>query len=113
MSNSISLTLQAAKRLIGQWSLPQQRRLLTWLRAEVDAADAAIEESWSPPAAKAVLEQQRRGKSVFLLQGVKCGKAGCKCAAGDLHGPYWYEYWREGGKVRKKYRGVKPGKVKE
>ena len=101
------LTLSAAKRFIGRWSLQQQRRLLAWLRAEVDAADAAIEENWSPPAASAAVEQQRRGKSVFVRQGVKCGKTGCKCAEGDLHGPYWYEYWREGGKVRKKYHGVK------
>ena len=107
MPHPTNLTLRTAKWLISHWSLPQQRRLLTWLRAEVDAADATIEKSWSPPAAKAAVEQQRRGKSVFLLQGVKCGKAGCKCANGDLHGPYWYEYWREGGKVRKKYHGVK------
>jgi hypothetical protein len=36
---------------------------------------------------------------------VKCGKPGCKCASGALHGPYWYEFWREGGKVRKRYHG--------
>ncbi len=106
MPHSPGLTLSTAKRLISRWSLPQQRRLLAWLRAELDAADAAIEENWSPPAAKAAVEQQRRGKSVFLRQGVKCGKAGCKCADDNLHGPYWHEYWREGRKVRKKYHGV-------
>lgn len=33
---------------------------------------------------------------------VKCGKAGCrKCP----HGPYWYAYWREGSRTRKRYIG--------
>lgn len=26
------------------------------------------------------------------LESVKCGKAGCKCTVGNLHGPYWYHY---------------------
>jgi len=33
---------------------------------------------------------------------VKCGKGNCtKCP----HGPYWYAYWREGGKRRSRYVG--------
>lgn len=37
---------------------------------------------------------------------VKCGKSGCKkCASGLGHGPYWYEYWREGDRIRKRYLG--------
>ena len=35
-----------------------------------------------------------------------CGKERCKkCAKGEGHGPYWYAYWWEGGKTRKKYIG--------
>ena len=35
-----------------------------------------------------------------------CGKERCKkCATGAGHGPYWYAYWWEGGKTRKKYIG--------
>jgi hypothetical protein len=26
----------------------------------------------------------------LLIQGRKCGKEGCRCAAGELHGPYVY-----------------------
>jgi hypothetical protein len=34
---------------------------------------------------------------------VKCGKKGCrKCP----HGPYRYVYWRENGKLRKRYLGT-------
>jgi hypothetical protein len=33
----------------------------------------------------------------------KCGKPNCRCARGKLHGPYYYRYWREGGRLRKEY----------
>ena len=46
------------------------------------------------------LEQRRsaarekfRNRRYLRLERVKCGKKGCKrCAAGELHGPYWYLY---------------------
>jgi hypothetical protein len=38
----------------------------------------------------------------YRLQSVRCGKRGCtRCP----HGPYWYAYWREGGRVRTRYIG--------
>ena len=36
-------------------------------------------------------------------QYVRCGKAGCKCSRGELHGPYYYRFTREGGRLRKSY----------
>ncbi len=36
-------------------------------------------------------------------QYVRCGKSGCKCANGELHGPYFYCFWREDGRLRKAY----------
>ena len=33
----------------------------------------------------------------------RCGKARCKCARGTLHGPYYYRFWREDGRLRKAY----------
>jgi hypothetical protein len=36
---------------------------------------------------------------------VRCGKKSCKCANGELHGPYWYAYWSEGGETRSQYVG--------
>ncbi len=38
-----------------------------------------------------------------IAQYVRCGKAGCRCARGELHGPYWYRKWREGRRQRKTY----------
>lgn len=35
----------------------------------------------------------------YYAQPRKCGKSGCKCAHGELHGPYWYRRNRQSGKV--------------
>jgi hypothetical protein len=36
-------------------------------------------------------------------QFVRCGKAGCRCSRGALHGPYHYLFWREGRTLKKLY----------
>jgi hypothetical protein len=36
-------------------------------------------------------------------QGRRCGKAGCRCAAGELHGPYIYLAVRSGQRTRLLY----------
>ena len=46
-----------------------------------------------------------QGNISYRPERIKCGKKNCKCAAGELHGPYWYAYWREGGKVKSRYIG--------
>lgn len=34
----------------------------------------------------------------------RCGKSNCRCARGQLHGPYYYRRWRDaGGRQRKQY----------
>jgi hypothetical protein len=44
----------------------------------------------------------RRGKVTFRQEMVRCGRATCgRCP----HGPYWYAYWREGGRLRSRYIG--------
>ncbi len=43
---------------------------------------------------------------LYKQEAVFCGKERCKkCAKGEGHGPYWYCYWWEDGKTRKKYIG--------
>jgi len=51
------------------------------------------------------------GRVTFRQETVRCGKEGCtKCP----HGPYWYAYWREGGRTRCRYVGKElPGEKKE
>ncbi|MDM7911956.1 MAG: hypothetical protein QUS09_02565 [Methanotrichaceae archaeon] len=49
-----------------------------------------------------VLDVKKAGTTItYRLERVSCGK-GCK---GCPHGPYWYGYWKEGGKTRSKYIG--------
>ena len=41
------------------------------------------------------------GSLAFELR--RCGKPGCRCARGLLHGPFAYRYWYEAGRRRKRY----------
>ena len=34
---------------------------------------------------------------------VRCGKPRCRCAGGDLHGPYFRHVWREDGRTVRRY----------
>ena len=36
-------------------------------------------------------------------QYVKCSKPNCKCASGQAHGPYFAAFWKENGRIRKRY----------
>lgn len=43
---------------------------------------------------------------VYRQERTRCNKPGCKkCESGEGHGSYWYRYWWEDGKTRKKYVG--------
>jgi hypothetical protein len=33
----------------------------------------------------------------------RCGRSGCRCERGQLHGPYFYLRWREGSRQRRRY----------
>jgi hypothetical protein len=47
-------------------------------------------------------EPHSESKVTYRLEHVKCGKRGCtRCP----HGPYWYAYWREDGRLRSRYIG--------
>ena len=42
----------------------------------------------------------------FSLQYRTCGKKTCRtCRDKPGHGPYWYAYWREDGRLRSRYLG--------
>ena len=44
--------------------------------------------------------------TTYQLQYRRCGKPACRtCREGKGHGPYWYGYFREGGKLRSRYVG--------
>ena len=54
-------------------------------------------------------EPRKRTRQIIPLKGevceqyVRCGKENCKCASGELHGPYYYRVYRENGTVHKVY----------
>lgn len=69
------------------------RRLLILVRGlllEVDGHPAAQGEPGLPPTLS------------YRQEHVRCGKAGCRTCP---HGPYWYAYWKEDGRTRKRYVG--------
>ncbi len=42
-------------------------------------------------------------KGAVCVQWVRCCQPGCRCSRGELHGPYYYLFWREDGRLRKRY----------
>ena len=47
----------------------------------------------------------RRGAGCYRFEKTMCGKKACRCTRGELHGPYWYAYYRENGRMRSRYIG--------
>lgn len=48
------------------------------------------------------VRDQEPGRVSYRQQRVRCGKRTCTTCP---HGPYWYGYWREGGRLRSRYVG--------
>lgn len=87
-------------------SLDQAKQLYTELGALIQELEAAAK---PPHQHREVVQSQYVDNAIYQLERVRCGKEGCKCAgeSGELHGPYWYAYWRDDGKLRSKYIGKK------
>lgn len=60
---------------------------------------------------RAVTAEQQFGSLTLRYETVRCGKKNCtRCP----HGPYWYAYWKEGGRTRSRYVGrTLPPKVRD
>lgn len=48
----------------------------------------------------------RERRVTYQLELIRCGKTRCRCKSGELHGPYWFAYWRHVGRKRKRYVGA-------
>lgn len=68
------------------------RRVLIFVRGLLQARGDDLNDEVSDPTANVT----------YRLETVRCGKAGC---ASCPHGPYWYAYFREGGRLRSRYIG--------
>jgi hypothetical protein len=72
------------------------RRLQLYTREVLTARAGAGAEASAPPAPRG------SPRATYRRQRVRCGKSGCRSCP---HGPYWYAYWREDGRVRSRYVG--------
>ena len=90
---------QTLTRAVKRLSRPQLFELLDLAQSLL----AELDEPPDPPERKdrEVLEQLKFSSVTYQLERVHCGK---KCG-GCPHGPYWYAYYRSGGRVVSKYIG--------
>ena len=68
------------------------RRLQILVRGLLLYADGPVQPEEEPGAPSVSYRQEH----------VRCGKQRCSTCP---HGPYWYAYWKEGGRTRKQYIG--------
>lgn len=54
---------------------------------------------------RSVVEERPTPGGCYRLEKVRCGKDNCRCAGGELHGPYWYLYARKNGRLTSRYVG--------
>ncbi|MBD2073349.1 hypothetical protein H6F86_05510 [Phormidium sp. FACHB-592] len=102
------LNFDKLRESLQQLSLEQARQLHTDLSAIVQALEQKAASSATVTANRQeVLETKNIGDRLYQLERIRCGKVGCKCAGehGELHGPYWYAYWRDNEKLRSRYVG--------
>jgi hypothetical protein len=88
------MRLREVKQPVRSLSFQQLVKLDAWLHSLIETAERAS-------------TKQIVGKKTYQSEMVRCGKKGCRCSRGELHGPYWYAYWTEDGKTRSEYVGKK------
>ena len=92
--------LTRALRALEPLELAELERVDAWIHRRLDE----LAEPPPEPAAPG-LDRRVRGRVTYQLEPVKCGKPRCRCAEGELHGPYWYAYAWQDGRIRKRYVG--------
>jgi hypothetical protein len=90
------MKLREAKRAVRALNFRQLVELDVWLHGLLEAVEH-----------KGIHEVMKysAGHKTYRSEMVRCGKKICRCAKGNLHGPYWYAYWSENGKTRSQYVG--------
>jgi hypothetical protein len=98
------VNLRELKQSLKALTPEQLRKLDSWLH---ELIKSGRKESGNAKGHRSAAEGHRKGGLTYRLERVRCGKENCKCAGGELHGPYCYAYWSEGGRTRSKYVGKK------
>jgi hypothetical protein len=98
--------LKQIKQMVRQLSLEQMKKLDDWLHELIHRTEesARVEHRSST---KQIVEERIHENKTYRLESIRCGKEKCKCTRGKLHGPYWYSYTREKGKLKSQYIGKK------
>jgi hypothetical protein len=99
------MNLRNAKSTLKGLTPDQLRKLDVWLHELIEQTD--IEGREHLPRGSKVPDKKQVGQKTYRLERVRCGSKKCRCASGELHGPYWYAYWSEGGRTRSQYIGKK------
>ena len=97
------MKLREIKREVHSLSPKELIRLEVWLRDLIAAAEA--ERRARAATRRGVNRGPKLTHKTYRLERVRCGKQNCKCHTGEMHGPYWYAYWTEGGKTKSQYVG--------
>lgn len=99
--DTLQPSIDEVKKDILKLNKTTQQQLLTWLE---DLLSDPLPEPPSNPK-REVVERHYRASICYQLEKVICGKGNCKCANGKKHGPYWYSYQWNAGRVVSKYIG--------
>lgn len=114
---------ESLRSKIKRLTLQEKRDLQQWLTSQIeleqiDLNEGAIADSTVPETlrtsstSRAIVESCSYEGRTYQLERRRCGKKACKCAGADLgligHGPYWYSYWKESGKLKTQYVGKCP-----
>jgi hypothetical protein len=70
--------------------LEQKLALHDWLAEAIAQEQEAVRAEIPIQQGREVVESRVSEKVTYRLEMVKCGKLACRCASGQLHGPYWY-----------------------
>jgi hypothetical protein len=74
--------LAELKQAIRELKPKQRLQLAEWIRSEEGG------QSTSPR--REIVEEETVDYKTYRRELVRCGKKSCRCAGGELHGPYWY-----------------------
>jgi hypothetical protein len=98
------MRIELAKRTLRKLTPTQLRQLDLLIHDQLTNFDEKVELKISGHELDKAAQRQTSNK-IYRLEAVRCGKQGCKCSKGELHGPYWYAYWSDGGMTKSEYVG--------
>jgi hypothetical protein len=92
--------------------IEQKREICDWLARAIATQESQMLLEVPSRSSIAVGDRRHYEGKTYQHEKRRCGKPACRCSEGNLskvgHGPYWYAYWKEGGRLRSQYVGKRP-----